>query len=258
MKNKNDNNTPQKNSEDKIEGRNAVLEALKAGLEINKLFVLKGEATGSLRQIISIARAKSVMMKETDRATLDSMSDTSAHQGVIAMVSPVKYVSLDDIFEKANSLNQPAFIIILDDICDPNNLGSILRTADAVGAHGVVIPKHNAAGVTSTVAKVSAGASAHVPVARVTNLASSIDYMKEKGLWIAGTDLTGEKPFFQSDLKGPLGIVIGSEGKGMGNLITRKCDFIVNIPMSGKISSLNAGVAAGIVLYEAYRQRQSL
>ncbi len=249
---KNDERTFQ---EDKIEGRNAVLEALRSGREINKLFILKGELSGSIKQIIAIARERSVLIKEADRNTLDAMSSTRSHQGVIAMISPVSYSTVDGILEKASKLDQPPFIIILDEICDPNNLGSILRTADAVGVHGIIIPRHRAIGITAAVAKVSAGAFNYVPVARVSNIGSTLDYLKSKGLWIAGTDLKGASPFYKSDLKGPLAIVIGSEGKGMGSLVTKKCDFIINIPMSGKISSLNAGVAAGIIMYEAYRQR---
>lgn len=241
--------------EDQIEGRNAVLEALKSGQEINKLYVAKGEISGSLKQILAIAKERSILIKEADRSALDAMSQSRAHQGVIATISPVHYVSVDDILAKARNKGEAPFVILLDEICDPNNLGSILRTADAVGAHGIILPKHRSISVTATVAKVAAGAVAYVPIARVSNLSTTIDYLKEQGLWIAGTDLQGAVPFYQSNLKGALGIVIGSEGKGMSRLVTQKCDFIINIPMSGEISSLNAGVAAGIILYEAYRQR---
>ena len=240
---------------DQIEGRNAVLEALKSGLTFNKLLIQKGENTGSLKQIVAIAKERSINIKEVDRSHLESISGTHAHQGVIAFISPIEYVDIDYILNRAKELEQPPFIVILDGICDPNNLGSILRTADAVGVHGIIIPKHNSVGITATVAKVSAGAYSYVPVCKVTNINQTIDLLKGKGLWIAGTDLLGSTPFFKSDLKGPLAIVIGSEGFGISSLTVKKCDFIINIPMSGKISSLNAGVASGIILYEAYRQR---
>ena len=246
-----------KDTVDIIEGRNAVLEALKSDFEINKLFVQRGEFTGSLKKILAIAGEKGILVKETERSYLDNISLTRAHQGVIAMISPVKYVQIEDILNKAKTLGQPPFIVILDEICDPNNLGSILRTAEAVGVHGIVISKHNAVGVTSTVAKVSAGAYLHVPVCRAVNINNTIGVLKDNGLWIAGTDLTGAVPFHKSDLKGPLAVVIGSEEKGMSPKTTKNCDFIINIPMSGKISSLNAGVAAGIILYEAFRQRNT-
>ena len=241
---------------DRIEGRNAVLEALKSEHEINKLYIQKGDKSGSLRPIIAIAREKHILIKEVERNFLDELSQTQSHQGVIAAISPVKYVTVDDILDKATASGQPPFIVILDEICDPHNLGSVMRTCEAVGAHGIIISKHKATGVTASVAKVSAGAFSYIPVARVINIGTTIDYLKSKGVWIAGTDLTGAVPFYKSDLKGSLAIVIGSEGNGMGNLITKKCDFIINIPMTGQISSLNAGVAAGIILYEAFRQRQ--
>ena len=241
--------------EDKIEGRNAVLEALRAGIEVNKLFVSQGDVSGSLKQIIAIAKEKSILIKEVSRKNLDSMSETRAHQGVIALISPIKYVSIEGILENANSLDQPPFIIILDGICDPNNLGSILRSCDAVGVHGVIIPKHNAVGVTPTVAKVSAGAYSYIPVCRVTNINTTIDALKKHGVWIAGTDSSSNTPFYEGNLTGPLAIVIGSEGQGMSRLTAKNCDFTINIPMLGEVSSLNAGVAAGIVMYEAFRQR---
>lgn len=243
------------NDFDKLEGRNPVLEALKSNREINKILVAKGDREGSIKQIIALAREKGVIVQEVDRSKLDSLSVTHSHQGVIAYVSVKDYVELDDILEIANSKNEPAFIIILDEISDAYNLGSILRTANAVGAHGVVIPKRRAVGLTAAVSKASAGAVEYVPVARVTNLAQTIEYLKSKNIWVAGTDSSGEKPFFKSDLTGPIALVIGSEGEGMGRLIREKCDFVINIPMKGQISSLNAAVAGAVVMYEIFKQR---
>jgi len=246
------------NGSDFIEGRNAVMEALKSGREINKLYIQKGEVSGSLKKILALAGEKSILVKEADRIYLDNLSVTRSHQGVIAMISPIAYVTVEDILNKAKDLGQPPFIIVLDEICDPNNLGSIIRTADAAGVHGVIIAKHNAAGVTAAVAKASAGAYLHVPVCRAVNINNAITMLKDNGVWIAGTDLKGAVPFYKSDLKGSLAIVIGSEEKGMSQKTSKNCDFIINIPMSGKISSLNAGVAAGIIMYEAYLQRNGL
>jgi len=243
------------NDFDKLEGRNPVMEALKANRTINKVLIAKGDREGSIKQIVALAREKGIVVQEVERSALDNMSSTHAHQGVIAYVSPKDYVDVDDILKVAGDKGEPAFIILLDEINDAHNLGSILRTANAVGAHGVVIPKRRAVGLTAAVSKASAGAIEYVPVARVTNLAQTMDYLKEKGLWIAGTDTSGEKPFYKSDLKGPIALVIGSEGEGMGRLVKEKCDFIVNIPMMGEISSLNAAVSAAIVMYEVHRQR---
>lgn len=242
---------------DKLEGRNAVLEALKSGVQINKLMIAKGDVNGSIKQIIAMAKEKGIIVTEVDKSKLDELSTSRSHQGVIAMISPVQYVEIDDILDSAKEKGEQPFIIILDEITDPNNLGSILRTANAVGAHGVVIPKRRSIAVTPTVAKVSAGAVLYVPVARVTNLPNTIDYLKEQGLWIIGTDMSGEQSFYESDLTGPVAIVIGSEGKGMGRLVMEKCDFVVNLPMHGEIASLNAGVAGGIVMYEIFKQRKS-
>ncbi|ABN53267.1 MAG TPA: 23S rRNA (guanosine(2251)-2'-O)-methyltransferase RlmB [Hungateiclostridium thermocellum] len=240
---------------DRIEGRNSVLEAIKAGRTINKILVPKGEKEGSIRQIIALARERGIVVQETDRSNLDKISTTHAHQGVIAYVAFKDYVEVDDILKIAQDKGEDPYIIILDGITDAYNLGSILRTADAVGAHGVVIPKRRAIGLNAAVSKASAGAIEYVPVARVTNISQTIEYLKKKNIWIVGTDLSGEKPFFEADLKGPVALVIGSEGEGMGRLVSEKCDFIVNIPMQGKISSLNAAVAAAIIMYEIRRQR---
>ncbi|GAE89414.1 23S rRNA (guanosine(2251)-2'-O)-methyltransferase RlmB [Acetivibrio straminisolvens] len=240
---------------DKIEGRNSVFEAIKSGRTINKILVQKGEKEGSIRNIIAMAREKGIVVQETDKSNLDKISATHAHQGIIAYVAFKDYVEVDDILEIARSKGEDPYIIILDGITDAYNLGSILRTADAVGAHGVIIPKRRAIGLNAAVSKASAGAIEYVPVARVTNISQTIEYLKKKNVWVVGTDLSGEKSFFESDLKGPLALVIGSEGEGMGRLVAEKCDFIVNIPMQGKISSLNAAVAGAIIMYEIRRQR---
>lgn len=240
---------------DRIEGRNSVLEAIKAGRTINKLIVQKGEKEGSIRHIIALAREKGIVVQETDRSNLDRISTTHAHQGVIAHVSFKDYVEVDDILENAKSKEEAPYIIILDGITDAYNLGSILRTADAVGAHGVIIPKRRAIGLNAAVSKASAGAIEYVPVARVTNISQTIEYLKKRNIWVVGTDLSGEKSFYESDLKGPVALVIGSEGEGMGKLVAQKCDFIVNIPMKGKVSSLNAAIAGAIIMYEIQKQR---
>jgi len=241
---------------DKLEGRNSVLEALKANRTINKIFVIKGDREGSIRQIVAMARQKGIIITEVEKSALDSMSTSRSHQGVIAFVAAKEYVEVDDILQIAQDKGQPPFIIILDEITDPHNFGAILRTANAVGAHGVIIPKRRAIGLTSAVSKASAGAVEYVPVARVTNISQTIEYLKKNNVWVVGTDATGEKAFYESDLKGPIAVVIGSEGEGMGKLIREKCDFVVNIPMEGEISSLNASVAAAIVMYEILKQRR--
>ncbi|KNY29237.1 23S rRNA (guanosine(2251)-2'-O)-methyltransferase RlmB [Pseudobacteroides cellulosolvens] len=240
---------------DILEGRNPVLEALKAGRTINKILIAKGEREGSIRQIAAVAKEMGITIQEVDRRNLDNISLTKSHQGVIAYVSVKEYVEVDDILKAAENSDRPPFILILDEINDAHNLGSILRTADAVGVHGVVIPKRRAVGLTSVVAKASAGAIEYVPVARVTNIAQTIDYLKKNNIWVIGTDQTGDNEFFKSDLKGPVALVIGSEGEGMGRLVREKCDFVVRIPMLGNISSLNASVAAAVVMYEILKQR---
>lgn len=240
---------------DKLEGRNSVLEALKANRTINKLFVIKGEREGSIRQIVAMARQKGIITTEVEKSALDSMSTSRSHQGVIAFVAVKEYVEVDDILRIAHEKGQPPFIVILDEITDPHNFGAILRTANAVGVHGVIIPKRRAIGLTSAVSKASAGAVEYVPVSRVTNISQTIEYLKKNNVWVVGTDATGDKAFYESDLKGPIALVVGSEGEGMGKLIRDKCDFVVNIPMLGEISSLNASVAGAIVMYEILKQR---
>ena len=232
-----------------------MLEALKANRTINKIFVSKGEKEGSIRQILAVAKQKGIIVTEVERNALDSMSSTKAHQGVIAFVAVKDYVSVDDILLAAKEKGEDPFIIILDEITDPHNLGSIMRTANAVGVHGIIIPKRRAIGLTSTVSKASAGAVEYVPVARVTNINQTIEYLKKNNVWVVGTDATGSRAFYNSDLKGATALVIGSEGTGMSKLVREKCDFVVNIPMQGEISSLNASVAAAIVMYEIKRQR---
>ncbi|NLY44324.1 MAG: 23S rRNA (guanosine(2251)-2'-O)-methyltransferase RlmB [Clostridiaceae bacterium] len=243
-------------NEDRLEGRNPVLEALKAGREIDKILVQKGEREGSILKILAMAKEKKIVVQEVEKAKLDSLSSTRAHQGVIAFVAAHEYVEVEDMLSNAKDRREDPFIIILDEVTDPHNLGSVLRTANAVGVHGVIIPKRRSVGLTAAVAKASAGAVEYVPVARVSNLAQTIDKLKKEGLWIAGADAQGKQAFYEADLKGPVAIVIGSEGEGIGRLVKEKCDFLVNIPMKGQISSLNASVAAAVLMYEVVRQRE--
>lgn len=245
-----------KEQQDKIEGRNPVIEALKSGRTINKIFVAKGEREGSIRQIIAMAKDKSIVLQFVDMNKLNSMSTTNSHQGVIAFVSAAKYVEVEDIIKNASVKGEEPFLIILDEIVDPQNLGSIIRSADAAGVHGVIIPKRRAVGLTSVVAKASAGAIEYVPVARVSNIAYTIDKLKSLGVWVVGTDSDAGSTLFDSNLKGPIALLIGSEGKGISKLLKEKCDFLINIPMRGTISSLNAAVASAIVMYEVVRQRR--
>lgn len=245
------------NPDDRLEGRNPVLEALRAERPINKLLIAKGSREGSINKIIALAKEKGIVIQEVERSYLDSISSTHAHQGVIALVSPKEYAEPEDILDAAREKGEEPFIIILDGITDAHNLGSILRTANAVGAHGVIIPKRRSVGLTSVVAKASAGAIEYVPVARVTNIAQTIEFLKKNNIWVIGTDSSGEKTFFESDLTGPVALVIGSEGEGMSRLVREKCDFVVNIPMKGEISSLNAAVAGAIVMYEILKQREN-
>ena len=241
--------------EDRISGRNAVLEALKAHTTINKILITKEKEDGSLGQIIAIARENNLIIQEVDREALDKISGTRAHQGVMAYLAARDYSTVEDILQIAKDRNEPPFILILDEVQDPNNFGAIIRTANAVGVHGIIIPKRRSVALTPTVAKVSAGAIEYMAVARVSNLASTMEELKKEGVWIAGTDLSGETPFFGADLKGSIALVVGSEGYGIGRLVKEKCDYVLSIPMKGEVSSLNASVAAGVVLYEIFRQR---
>ncbi|HYF80945.1 MAG TPA: 23S rRNA (guanosine(2251)-2'-O)-methyltransferase RlmB [Symbiobacteriaceae bacterium] len=238
-----------------IEGRIPVLEALKAGREINKLLVAKGAREGSILQVIGVAREQGVIIQEVDRARLDQLAPGRNHQGVIAMVAAHTYAEVDDIFAAAAAKGEDPFILVLDGIEDPQNLGSLLRTADAVGAHGIIIPERRAAGLTETVAKVSAGAVEYVPVARVVNIARTLEELKERGVWVVGTHQDAKEMYHQARLTGPLAVVIGSEGKGIGRLVGEKCDFMVRLPMLGHVTSLNAAVAGAILVYEIRRQR---
>ncbi len=237
-----------------IVGRNPVLEVLKAEKEIDKIYVSKGELKGSIKKIISIAKDKNIVIQYVDKKKLDQIAPGVNHQGVAALVTPYDYYSIDDILDKAKESKKPPFIIILDGIEDPHNLGAIIRTAECAGVHGIIIPKRRAAHVTETVYKSSAGAVEHMLIAKVSNIPSTIDRLKDDGLWIYGADANGENYYFDTELKGPVALVIGSEGKGISKLVKEKCDFLVKIPMYGKISSLNASNAASILIYEVVRQ----
>jgi len=238
-----------------IEGRNAVIEALRAGENIDKIFILKGETDKTLGHIASKARAAGIVVVDADRRKLDNMSRTHAHQGVIALAAVREYVSVESILQAAADKGENPLLVICDEISDHHNLGAIIRTAECAGAHGVVIPKRRSAGLTAVVAKTSAGAVAHVPVARVPNIPSLLKDLKKQGVWVFGTAANGTTNLYDADLKGAAAIVIGSEGEGMTRLAEENCDFLVSIPMRGKLNSLNASAAAAILLYEAVRQR---
>lgn len=239
----------------KIEGRNAVIELLKSGKPINKLYILKGERQGSINEIIKIAKRNKNVIVEVDKNKLDSLSETKHHQGVIAFVSPVEYKELDDIFALAKERNEDPFIIIADEIEDPHNLGALIRSAEGAGCHGIIIPKRRAVGVTEIVVKTSVGATQYVPVVRVNNINETIRELKDRGVWIVGTDENADKLYYEQDLTGPIAIIIGSEGRGMNSLTMKNCDYLVKIPMMGKITSLNASVSGGIIMFEALKQR---
>ena len=241
-------------NDNQLEGRNAVLEVLKSGRDIEKIIVAKGNIEGTIKRIIAMAAERKIVVQHVDRNRMDEISKTKNHQGVIGVVSAQNYVEVEDILKGARDKNEDPFVIILDGITDPHNLGAIMRTADAAGVHGIIIPKRRAVGLTATVAKTSAGALEYVPVAKVVNVGNTIDDLKKEGLWVACTDMAGEN-FFKADLKGPIALVIGSEGEGVSRLVKEKCDFTVSIPMKGEISSLNASVAAGLFMYEVVRQR---
>ena len=238
-----------------IEGRNAVIEALRAGENIDKIFIQKGETDKTLGHIASKARAAGIVVVDADKRKLDGMSRTHAHQGVIALAAMREYVSVEDILAKAAEKGENPLIVVCDEISDPHNLGAIIRTAECAGAHGIVIPKRRSAGLTAVVAKTSAGAVAHMPVARVANIPSLLKDLKKQGVWVFGTAASGTTKLYEADLKGSAAIVIGSEGDGMTRLAEENCDFLVSIPMKGKLNSLNASAAAAILLYEAVRQR---
>lgn len=239
-----------------IEGRNPIIEALKNNRPIEKIMVNKASKEGSIKKILAMAKENKVIIQEVDRHKLDEMSESHAHQGVIAITSDYRYYDLDEILEMPKERGEDPFFIILDGITDPHNLGSIIRTADAVGAHAVIIPKRRSVQITPIVAKASAGAVEYLPVCKVTNIVNTIKTLKENGLWIAAVDMDGQT-FYQQNLGGPLGLVVGSEGEGISRLVKQNCDFTVSMPMSGNVTSLNASVAGGILLYEVYRQRNA-
>jgi len=244
-------------TEDYIVGKNPVIEALKSKRDINKILIAEGSQRGQMQQITHLAKESKVLVQFVPKKKLDLITDQN-HQGVLAYVAAYKYAELDDLFQSAQEKNEPPFFLLLDEIEDPHNLGSIMRTADAVGAHGIIIPKRRAVGLTATVAKASTGAIEYIPVVRVTNMAQTIDELKEQGIWIAGTDAKGDQDYRNFDGTMPLGLVIGSEGKGMGRLIRDKCDFLISLPMAGKVTSLNASVAAALLMYEVYRSRHRI
>ena len=241
--------------EDLILGRNAVIEALKSDRTIECLYVSKGDLEGSIKVALGLAKDKGVVVKEADRRKLDTMCEGLNHQGIVAKVTPFKYCEVNDILEFAEKKEEKPFIVILDEIEDPHNLGSIIRTAELCGVHGIIIPKRRNVGVTSTVYKCSAGAIEHMKIAKVTNISATIDMLKEKGIWIYGADIDGRDYSYNTDFSGACALIIGSEGKGISNLTLKKCDLLVKIPMVGKINSLNASVAGGIMMYEVLKGR---
>lgn len=235
-------------------GRNAVIEALKSEREIDKILIQKGEKEGSVIKIISAAKAKGIVTLEVEKSKLDELTGREKHQGVVAYVAAHEYVSVEEILEDAAAKGEPAFVLILENIQDPHNLGAIIRTAHTAGVHGIIIPKRRAVGLTGTVAKASAGALEHTKVAKVSNIAQTIKDLQQKGLWIACADMDG-KVLFEENLTGPIGIVVGSEGEGVSKLTKQTCDYVVSVPMYGKVTSLNASVAASLMVYEVVRQR---
>lgn len=247
----------QDQDQDYIIGKNPVIEALKSDRDVNKILIAEGSQKGQMQQVIGLAKERNVLVQFVPKKKIDGLVEGN-HQGVIAQVAAYQYAEIDDLFSVAEKRNEAPFFILLDEIEDPHNLGSIMRTADAVGAHGIIIPKRRAVGLTSTVAKASTGAIEYIPVVRVTNMARTIDELKERGVWIAGTDAKGKEDFRTFDGTMPLGLVIGSEGKGMGRLIRDKCDFLIRLPMKGQVTSLNASVAAALLMYEVFRKRYPL
>ena len=246
---------PAEETEGQLEGRNALQEALRSGRTIDKVFIADGDTDRGLQRLAAEAKEAGAVVVSVDRRKLDAMSFTHAHQGVIALAAAHAYFTVDDILEEAASRGEAPLIVICDELSDPHNLGAILRTAECAGAHGVIIPKRRSAGLTAVVAKTSAGAVSYIPVARVANIPSLLKDLKKQGVWVFGTAADGTTDLYTADLKGPAAIVIGSEGSGMTRLVSENCDFLVSIPMKGRISSLNASAAAAILLYEAVRQR---
>lgn len=241
--------------EDIIEGRNAVVAALKSGRQIDKIYIRKGDNKGSMLPIIAKAKDRGIPVVEIDRTKLDSMSETGVHQGVIARIPPYEYKTVDDILNIAKEKGESPFIVILDHLEDPHNLGSIIRTANCAGVHGVIISKHDGVTLTATAVKASAGAASFTPVARVSNIAQTVEYLKEQGVWVTGADAAGDRSIYEADLKGAVALVVGGEDKGISRLTASKCDFLVSIPMKGDVNSLNASVAAALMIYETMKQR---
>ena len=250
-------NQTSKQYEDQVEGRNSVLELLESGKDINKIYITRGEKHGSINKIIAKARERKIIIVEKDKRQMQEIAQTENYQGVIAIVPPFEYCEIEDILEEAKNKNEDPFVLILDGIEDPHNLGSIIRTAETAGVHGIIIPKRRAATVNSTVNKTSAGAVEHMKIARVNNISESINKLKEAGLWICGTDINTKTYYYDQDLTGAIGIVIGNEGQKKKKKVKKNCDFLVKIPMKGKVTSLNASVSTGIILYEALKQREN-
>lgn len=250
----NNSNDPGEESQDLLYGRNSVIEALKSGRSLDCILMVPAEQKGSLAKIVAMAREKGIPVKETAQQRLDMLCGRENHQGVAAFAAVKDYASVEDILQAAKDKNEPPFIIVCDEIEDPHNLGAIIRTAEGAGVHGVIIPKRRSAGVNHTVYKTSAGACEYMPVAKVSNLVAAIDGLKKQGLWIYGAEMNGT-PYYRQGFDGGVVLVIGSEGKGISRLLQSKCDFLVSLPMSGKINSLNASVAAGILMYEVVRQK---
>lgn len=246
---------PRELPDDVLVGRNAVTEALKSGRGINKLWIASGDREGSVAEIAALAKERGIVVQYVERAKIESLAGGHRHQGVLAYVAPVPYAELDDILKAAEAKGEAPFLVLLDELEDPHNLGALLRTADATGVHGILIPKRRSVSLNATVAKTSAGAVEYVPVARIGNIAQTLKKLKEKGFWVAGADMDGEKAYYEADLTGPLVLVVGSEGRGMSRLTKEACDFIVSMPMVGRINSLNASVAGSILMYESMRQR---
>jgi 23S rRNA (guanosine2251-2'-O)-methyltransferase len=238
-----------------IEGRNPVIEAMKSDVQIDRILISKEIAEGSISKILTMAKENKILVKYVDKAALSKISENGRHQGIIAEAMEYEYKEIEDIFENAKKKNEKPFVIILDEITDVHNLGAIIRTAECLGSHGVIIPKRRAAGVNGVVAKTSAGAVEYLPIVRVTNISQTLEILKEKGLWIYGADMDGEKYISEENLDIPVGVVIGSEGSGIGRLIKKNCDTLVKIPMKGNINSLNASCAASIIIYEIMKQR---
>jgi 23S rRNA (guanosine2251-2'-O)-methyltransferase len=242
-------------AEEFLAGRNSVLEALKSGRAINKILVAKGEKQGAIREIVGIARGRGLVVQEVEVGKLDGISGKMKHQGVIALIPPVEYAELEEILDGAEKSGRPPLLVLLDELEDPHNLGAILRSADAAGVHGVLIPKRRSCPLSGTVAKTSAGAAMYVPVARIGNISQTIKDLKKRGLWVVGAEMGG-KSYYETDLTMPLVIVVGSEGQGLGRLVKEQCDFLVEIPMKGHVNSLNASVACSLLLYEVVRQQE--